>query len=93
MFNIGLRQKTTKQAVQSSYSNSAIAYKTRAIRQFFIGSDRATVVKAIRLHQPGRVRFQATWWPAWCDQGVEFNPGDEVRVVGIRNITLLVEPV
>lgn len=55
-------------------------------------SNRAVVDQAIGPDGKGRVRFQATWWPARCEFNVSLNPGDEVRVVGISNITLLVEP-
>ncbi|MGB3494580.1 MAG: NfeD family protein [Elainellaceae cyanobacterium] len=58
-----------------------------------IGSNRAVVDQAIGPDNTGRVKFQATWWPARCDRGVLLNPGDEVLVIGVNNITLLVEPI
>ncbi|MEL6222091.1 MAG: NfeD family protein [Cyanobacteria bacterium J06627_8] len=73
---------------------SSVRHKgTTEVKAFSAGADRATVTKPICPGCPGRVRYQATWWPAQCAASVTLNPGDEVQVVGIRNITLLVEPV
>lgn len=84
-----LRQKKTD---RWSFSRKVKAKTVKTINQIFVGSDRAVVDEAIHPDCPGRVRFQATWWPAHCERNVMLKPGDEVRVVGIRNITLLVEP-
>ncbi|MGL5060770.1 MAG: NfeD family protein [Microcoleus sp.] len=53
--------------------------------------EEAIVSEEIRAHECGRVRFQSSWWPARCDKGTTFKPGELVYVVGIDNITLLVE--
>jgi membrane protein implicated in regulation of membrane protease activity len=53
----------------------------------------ATVDQPIRPGAPGRVKFQGSWWPALCEENMGLVQGEVVRVVGIRNITLLVEPV
>ncbi|MEG4105476.1 NfeD family protein [Microcoleus sp. S13_C5] len=57
----------------------------------FDNSEKAIVDEEIRPNEPGRVRFQNSWWPAKCDGDLTFEPGDVVRVVGIDNITLIVE--
>lgn len=57
----------------------------------FDNSQKAIVDEEIRPNLPGRVRFQNSWWPARCDREMTFQPGDVVRVVGIDNITLIVE--
>ncbi|MEG4021468.1 NfeD family protein [Microcoleus sp. B3-A4] len=57
----------------------------------FDNSEKAIVDEEIRPNESGRVRFQNSWWPAKCDLDLTFEPGDVVRVVGIDNITLIVE--
>lgn len=44
-------------------------------------------------NKKGRVKFRGSWWPAKCDLQVTLTPGQRVLVLGIHNITLLVEPV
>jgi membrane protein implicated in regulation of membrane protease activity len=53
----------------------------------------ATVDELIQPGNPGRVKFQGTWWSAQCDLGFVLLPGQLVQVVGVDNITLIVEPV
>ncbi|WP_293135118.1 NfeD family protein [Microcoleus sp. bin38.metabat.b11b12b14.051] len=53
--------------------------------------EKAIVEEEIRPQQSGRVRFQSSWWPAKCDRQITLKPGDVVRVVGLDNITLIVE--
>lgn len=53
--------------------------------------EKAIVEEEIRPGEPGRVRFQSTWWPATSDQDMTFKPGDTVRVVAVENVTLIVE--
>ena len=57
----------------------------------FDNSEKAIVDEEIRPNESGRVRFQNSWWPAKCDLEMTFEPGDGVPVVGIDNITLIVE--
>lgn len=52
----------------------------------------AVVSEEIIPWQGGRVRFQSSWWPAMCDQNICIMPGTLVTVVGLKNITLVVEP-
>lgn len=53
--------------------------------------EKAIVEEEIRPGEPGRVRFQSTWWPATSEQDMTFQPGETVRVVAIENVTLIVE--
>lgn len=55
-------------------------------------NEEAIVDEAIYPRRSGRVYFQATWWPARCEQEITLEPGEIVYVVGIYNITLLVSP-
>lgn len=53
------------------------------------------VEKTITPHNPGRVKYKATYWPAevCSDFQVTLEPEDPVTVVGRRGITLIVVPV
>lgn len=53
--------------------------------------ERAIVEEEIKPNQPGRVRFQSSWWPAKCVREITLKPGEVVHVVGLENITLIVE--
>lgn len=52
----------------------------------------AIVDTLIEPSQPGRVKFQGSWWSARCDRNLTIPPGEVVQVIGRENITLLVEP-
>jgi hypothetical protein len=52
----------------------------------------ATVDQPICPGQSGRIRFQASWWPARCQYPVHLKKGSRVKIIGRDNITLLVEP-
>lgn len=54
--------------------------------------EEAVVTQLIEPGKTGRVKFQGTWWNASCQQGVTLSPGQIVRVIGLCNITLCVEP-
>lgn len=53
----------------------------------------ATVSDTISPGKAGRVRFKGSWWPAKCTQHLTMYPGDVVQVIGVKNITLIVEPI
>ncbi|MBE9135744.1 NfeD family protein [Nodosilinea sp. LEGE 07088] len=56
---------------------------------------RGTVNRLVTTQHPGRVYFQATYWPARLSQTAtpsELQPGDPVEVVGRDGLTLLVKP-
>ncbi len=53
--------------------------------------EKAIVEEEIRPQESGRVRFQSSWWPAKCEREITLKPGEVVRVVGLDNITLIVE--
>ena len=55
-------------------------------------SGQAIVEQMIQPDKPGRVRFKSSRWFARCDQPVNISPHELVDVIGIQNITLLVEP-
>lgn len=52
----------------------------------------AVVEQAIRPGQRGRVWFQASSWPALCEDGLEILPGEAVDVLGLFDMALVVEP-
>ncbi|MEL6222969.1 MAG: NfeD family protein [Cyanobacteria bacterium J06626_14] len=62
-----------------------------SIRKTYINRE-ARVEEGIAPGQKGRVYMDGSWWPARCDRALFLQPGTTVRVVGLRGITLLVEP-
>ena len=52
----------------------------------------AIVEQPISPDRSGRVRFKASRWFARCDQPLTIASGEVVDVIGVQNITLLVEP-
>lgn len=58
----------------------------------FYEEGEATVEEIIQSGMRGRVYFRGSWWFAQCEQDITIEPGEIVNVVGISNITLLVEP-
>ena len=53
----------------------------------------AIVETAIKPDQTGRVKFQGSHWNARCSKSVTLIAGSRVEVIGIKNISLIVEPV
>jgi membrane-bound ClpP family serine protease len=61
--------------------------------RFSVPEEEAIVETTVYPHRSGRVRFQGSWWDARCIQDIAIPPGLTVRVIGIHNITLIVEPI
>ncbi|MCD8487770.1 MULTISPECIES: NfeD family protein [Cyanophyceae] len=56
--------------------------------------DREAIVdEEIPPRRPGRAQFRGSYWMARCQQPILLKPGTLVRVIEIRNTTLIVEPV
>jgi membrane protein implicated in regulation of membrane protease activity len=55
-------------------------------------SGNAVVDTTIQPGKIGRVQFEGSGWFARCERDVVLVPGRVVNVVGVRNVTLLVEP-
>lgn len=56
---------------------------------------RGWVKKPITSTQPGRVKYQATYWPAELEASMEnvtLHPDDAVEVIARRGIVLIVKP-
>ena len=62
--------------------------------KIFSKTEVALVDEEITADQPGRVKFQTTYWPAilFRDYSITLYPGEEIAVVGRQGITLLVQP-
>lgn len=63
---------------------------------FFPQPGAGKVEQTITPTQPGRVKFQATYWPARLydpEEDVTLVPDEPVTVIGRQGITLLITPV
>lgn len=52
----------------------------------------AIVEEVIQQGRKWRVYYDNTSWNARCSQSIVLQPGDTVYVVGMQNITLIIEP-
>jgi membrane protein implicated in regulation of membrane protease activity len=52
----------------------------------------ATVSSSIQLFSPGQVEYQGKFWTAMCCQNVVIKENQLVRVVGRKDLILIVEP-
>jgi membrane protein implicated in regulation of membrane protease activity len=68
-------------------THALVSYQTQKI------TDQGEVIKVIHPNKEWRVRFQATDWTARSTSAIVLRPGDQVRVVGIENISLWIEPI
>lgn len=50
------------------------------------------VSRLIQADEPGRVKYQQSYWHAIAWDGIAVLPGTRVRIVGVDNITLIVDP-
>lgn len=83
------------QALQSPVPSKAPAPSThRVLSSAHLGyfNGQAIVEQTIQPDKSGRVRFKGSRWYARCDQPIAIAPNDMVDVIGVQNITLLVEP-
>ncbi len=53
----------------------------------------ATVEEAIQPRIRGRVRWRGSWWFAIAERKTVILPGTQVNIIGVRNTTLIVEPI
>ena len=96
---MNLNLSNVLQVFQSSASRSS-ANPTRSPAtalaatplQLGLFNGQAIVEQAISPDRSGRVRFKASRWFARCDQPLAIAAGELVDVIGVQNITLLVEP-
>lgn len=79
---VGLFEDTTPDQASQNFD---------PIRSYFQGE--ATVAEAIYPNRQGRVIFYGATWPARCLAATCLTEGHLVQVVGVSNITLLVEPI
>lgn len=71
---------------------SAFPQRTTRTRFHYWEGD-AIVDEPILPLRTGWVQFKGTLWRARCDRDLKLVPGDRVRIVERRNLTLIVEPV
>ncbi|MEC4892977.1 MAG: NfeD family protein [Oscillatoria sp. PMC 1051.18] len=57
-----------------------------------IGKEAKVELTIVGPYQAGRVYYKGSWWPARCVKDATLVPGEVCYVVGMNNITLLVEP-
>lgn len=61
--------------------------------QYPYSTGEAIVEEMIFIGQTGRVYYDGSSWPARCNYPTIVSPGTRVRVIGRKNITLLIEPI
>ena len=79
-----------------TYAGLQDSYSVNPNLKFIIGNpgEKAVVTETIvGPHQKGRVRFRGSWWSARCLEEAVIMAGEAVVVVGISQITLIVEPI
>jgi tetratricopeptide (TPR) repeat protein len=73
---------SSRQSIKQSMPHGSWGYQNR----------QAIVQQTIQPNQRGRVRYWGSDWFARCHQDIFISPGEVVDIVGVENITLLVEP-
>jgi membrane protein implicated in regulation of membrane protease activity len=72
-----------------------MTFSIKPAPELFPSPDTGIVDQAIAPNQPGRVKYQASYWPARLYQvtgSVQLQAQQAVQVVGREGITLLVQP-
>jgi tetratricopeptide (TPR) repeat protein len=72
--------------------NSPPTKRSSALTNLGYFTGQAIVEQSIQPQKPGRVRFKGSRWSARCDQPISIAPYELVDVIGVQNLTLLVEP-
>lgn len=55
--------------------------------------EEAVVEETVYPYSKGRVHFHGTSWMGRCDDDVKLIAGQRVHVTGLRNTTLLIQPI
>lgn len=90
MLNLGVCLRFFQKAANKQTLFQPINLK-RLENSYFTG--KCIVDQVIHPNQEGKVRLSGSWWPAACPQALSLHPGQAVRVIGRRNLTLFVEPI
>ncbi len=96
-------QVKIQEILSASNSLASVSKKSEPVKsaptaheiKLFPSTGTGTVAETITPEHPGRVRYQATYWPArlYRDEQITLVPNDKVQVVGRQGLTLLVVPV
>jgi len=84
-----LKPRVLQDCIPQQKLNVAIS---ESVKESFSYLEKEAIVdETIYPHRSGRVSFRGPWWPARCPREITLIPGEIVYVIGMYNITLLVE--